>query len=309
MNGLSAPASSLARLKAFMGSVFSPRLYGGYALLWVLALESSLAVLAPAGAWVPGGLTAVRVLTVWLSLFYLRIVDEQKDLAYDRVHNPERPLVRGAISVSELRRAMGAIAGLLVVLNLSQGPWVIALLLADLAYAMLLMAWERRSAWFGDALLVNLAATYPVQLLLSVYVALSLARTAGEAASVGQASLLVAAFASAFLHLEFARKTTWRSVPGGRLYSQRLGPRGSAVLALLLALAAEALALAAFAQDRGGLGWSAAAPGLALVFPLLGAWRFLARRVTLWPKSLAFGFLLFFYAGLILQAVLRTFLP
>ncbi|TRX72996.1 UbiA prenyltransferase family protein [Pseudomonas mangiferae] len=307
MKTLSLTVSPAVRLKAFMDAVFSPRLYGTYALLWVLALEGSLAVLSPAGTWVPGALTAVRVLTVWLTLFYLRIVDEQKDLDYDRQHNPDRPLVRGAISVGELRLAMLFIGVLLALLNLVQGPWTPALLLADLAYALLLMAWERRSAWFAESLLVNLLATYPVQLLLSLYVALSLA-LAGTWAPGTQVGLLVAAFACAFLHLEFARKTAWQGAPGSRLYSERLGPRGSAVLALALALAAELLVLAAFARDPRGLGGEALLPWLALGFPLLGAWRFLGGRVPLWPKPLAFGFLLFFYAGLILQAVSRTFL-
>ncbi|WP_263139090.1 hypothetical protein [Pseudomonas sp. RIT-PI-AD] len=308
-SGISAPLASplgwAGRLARFMGAVFSPRLYGSYALLWVLALEGSLAVLAPSATWSPDVQTGIRVLSVWLTLFYLRMADEQKDLDYDRVHNPDRPLVRGEISHAELRVGMALIAVLLLVLNLGGAPLTPAILLFDLGYALLLMFVEGRSAWFRDSLLVNLFATYPVQLLLSLYVALSLALGRGESASLADTLLLILAFACAFLHLEFARKTRWQVEPGTRVYSDLFGPRGSAAVAFGLALAAELLALAAFRPWTTGFVWASLVPWLALGFAAFGAFAFLGRRAAVWPKPLAFGFLLVFYAGLILQAVAR----
>lgn len=46
---------------------------------------------------------------------FLRMVDDQKDLDYDRLHNPTRPLVQGRITHAELRMAMAWTAAVALV--------------------------------------------------------------------------------------------------------------------------------------------------------------------------------------------------
>ncbi|MCS0634746.1 hypothetical protein NX801_03550 [Streptomyces sp. LP05-1] len=281
------------RLARFTLVMFKPQVYVTYAVLWVLALEGSAALLA-GRPWHPGAGTAVRAVSVLLALLFLRMADEQKDLEYDRVHHPDRPLVRGDITTAELRAGMAGTALVLLVLNLASGPPAAVLVLAlDLAYAVLLMGLERRSAAVRDGLFVNLAVTYPVQLLLSVYVYVSAGGGAGW-----RAVPLLAVFVCVFLHFEFARKTSWRDDPGARMYSGPLGPLPSARLAAGFAVAAVALALLLLPGRPVVLALVAAT----LLLPAAGWWRFRRRRVTGWPVPLAMGFVVAGYLALAVQA-------
>jgi hypothetical protein len=294
----------LLRLWRFTLAVFPPQVYVVYAVLWELALEGSTALLGHHPPdWRPSGGTAVRVFSVVLMLFYLRIVDEQKDLEYDREHNPDRPLVRGEISHRELTDAMIAIVIALLALNAWLSPAALAVLVLDLGYALFLVTLERRSPRIRDGLLLNLLITYPVQLLLSVYVYLSAADQNGSSAG-WRAVPLLAIFVCVFMHFEFARKTAWDFSAGARLYSGALGPVRSARLAAGFAVAALLLTLALFPPwhaSGAGLIW-ALLPYAALAFPVLGLLRFLRRRVRTWPVPLAMGFVVTSYLTLTIQA-------
>jgi 4-hydroxybenzoate polyprenyltransferase len=89
--------------------MFRPQIYVTCGVLWAVAVEGSTVVLS-GDAWRPTAATAARVTSVVLTLLFLRMVDEQKDLGYDRQHHPDRPLVTGAINVVELRAGMTLIA-------------------------------------------------------------------------------------------------------------------------------------------------------------------------------------------------------
>ncbi|GGN49127.1 hypothetical protein GCM10012285_36880 [Streptomyces kronopolitis] len=276
-----------ARLGSFVLRMFRPQIYVTYGLLWTLALEGSAKALFGASShWSPSWSTAIRAVSVVLALLFARMVDEQKDLEYDRRHHPDRPLVTGAITVAELRCAMALIAVLVVVLNALVSAVSVLLILLDLGYLLFLVALERRSPRIGEGLLVNLLVSYPVQLGLSVYLYLSLL-TSGAIDGDWRAVPLLAMFACAFLQFEFARKTEWRRDPRARLYSEVLGPRGSAAVSLALAVGAVVLGLLLF--GKAGL-----LPALSIVFPALGAWRFLVRRKPSGLMLPAMGFVLFF---------------
>jgi hypothetical protein len=303
---LSAPWSTARRLAAFTMQMFRPQIYASYGVLWAAALEGSAVLLSGTGAthWHPSWRTAVRAGTVVLVLLFLRMADEQKDLDYDRVHHPRRPLVTGAITAAELRGAMGAIALAVVAANAAIDARCALLASAAPLYALLLAAAERRSPRLRDSLLTNLAAAYPVQLILSGYLYLSLADT-GELAADWRAVPLLLVFAGVFLHFEFARKTAWRDEPGQRLYSgTALGPRGSGAVALAMAGAAAALELALFRPWRAGGAGAAAAWLLysTLALPVLGGWQFFVRRRPSWPAPPAMCFVLFSYLALVVQA-------
>ncbi|WP_432004129.1 UbiA family prenyltransferase [Streptomyces sioyaensis] len=276
-----------ARLGRFVLRMFRPQIYVTYGVLWTLALEGTAEALSgPSGHWTPSWSTVVRAVSVVLALLFARMVDEQKDLDYDRRHHPDRPLVTGAITVAELRGAMALIAVLVAVLNALISAVSVLLILLGLGYTLFLVALERWSPRIGTGLLVNLLVSYPVQLLLSVYLYLSLL-TGDAIDGDGRAVPLLAMFACVFLQFEFARKTEWRQDPQARLYSEVLGPRGSAAVSLALAVGAAALALLLF-------GTAGRLPALSIVFPALGAWRFLVRRRPSGLMLPAMGFVLLF---------------
>ncbi|MGW3205633.1 hypothetical protein [Streptomyces sp. NPDC001135] len=287
------------RLGLFVVHRFRPHLYVTYGLLWVLALEGT-AVAATGTAWRPSGATWVRVTSVVLALLFLRMLDEQKDLAHDRVHHPDRPLVTGAITTAELRGAMTAITVGATALNAALSATAALLLLAALAYGLLLAALERLSPAVRDRQLPNLAVTYPVQALLGAYVYGSLV-AAGTVTADWRGAALLALSACVFLHFEFARKTAWEAPPGARLYAADLGPRRSAAVTAGLAAGAVGCQVLLCAPD-GPLGLL---PCLAAVLPAWGTRRFLSARHGGWPMPTATGFVVAMYLALTTRAVLR----
>jgi 4-hydroxybenzoate polyprenyltransferase len=295
---------SAGRLGAFVQQVFRPHIYVTYGILWSLALEGSAVVLSGTAAWTPGWGTVVRCVTVVLILLFLRVVDEQKDLEYDRVHNPRRPLVTGAISVTELRAAMLIILAVVIGLNLAVTPAATVVAVAALGYALMLMALERGSATIRDAQLLNLAVTYPVQLIIGAYVYLS-AADEDLIEPDWRAVPLMLVFAGFFLHFEFARKTAWQGTPAERTYSQtRLGPVGSAVVALVFVGGGALIALLLFKPWHSSgvetiFTWLPYAP---LILPAVAAWHFLARRRPVWPALYAMATIVLSYLALVVQA-------
>jgi hypothetical protein len=296
-----------ARLGRFLLRMFRPHIYVTYGLLWALALEGSAVLLSGTGTgWSPSRATAVRAASVVLILLFMRMLDEQKDLGYDRVHHPDRPLVTGAITAAELRAAMGVIALLLAALNATVSATSALLVLLDLAYGLALVPLERWSPRVRDGQFASLLAAYPVQLLAGVYLYASLAST-GTIEADWRAVPLLLVFACVFLQFELARKTAWAADPGARLYSNVAGPAGSAAMALGLAAGAAALSLVLFRpwQASGGALVAAWLPYLMLALPAYGGWRFLARKAPSGLLGPAMGFVLGFFVSLLVQAAVR----
>ncbi|MFE5142011.1 hypothetical protein ACFRDV_30870 [Streptomyces fagopyri] len=286
-----------ARLGRFVLRMFRPHVYATYGVLWVFALEGSAAALS-GSAWRPTAATAVRAASVVLVLLFLRMLDEQKDLAHDRVHHPDRPLVTGAITASELRGAMTVITVVVAAMNAALSPAAVLLILLPLAYALVLPAVEAASAAVRERPLLDLAVTYPVQVLLGGYVCLSAAGP-GTLTAGWRAMPLLALCACVFLHFEFARKTAWESAPDDRLYSSVLGPAGSAAVALALVAGAVVCDVLLFRPTTVvGL-----LPCLAALLPAVAARRFLTARHGRWPLPPAMGYIVVTYLALVLQAV------
>jgi hypothetical protein len=273
----------LARGTAFVGAVFAPQVHVTYAVLWAAAYEATIAP----GAWRPAGGTALRAATVLAMLLYLRLIDERKDEAYDRVHNPDRPLVTGLVTAAGLSRAGRVVIVVVLAANVLYAPWSALVAAAFFGYAALLTPLEKRFPVLRDRPLVNIAVVYPVQLLIGVYLYVS------AGAPGVRALVLLLVFAFAFLHFEFARKTVRDAEPGSRAYAATvLGPTGSALVALGSAVAACVLT---------GQPWTYAV----LVIPVAAAVAFLGGRVAAWPKPAAMAFLIVLYAGLIVAGVAR----
>lgn len=295
---------SAHRLLAFRRERFPLRIYATYAVLWVLALEGSLTLVSPGLRWELGPHLVIEIASVLLALLFIRVVDEQKDLAYDQVHNPGRPLPRGAVSVADLRLVMIGCVVAVVGLNLPMSPLLAGWLLLDLGYICFLVWLERHSAPVRDGLFLNLLVSYPAQLLLSGYVWLAFLDRNGVGPSWA-AGLVVVMLALVFLHFEVARKTSWTRRDTANLYSNVVGPRGSAALALACALGAAGIALLSFEPWRveGVAAFASWLPLSAVGFLWMGGERFLSRAVPVWPPSPPMGFLAWFYFGLFVQAL------
>jgi len=286
------------RLARFVRVMFPLGLHLTYGLLWTVSFEGTAVLLAGSGSWSPSWATAARFATVVLTLLFMRMLDEQKDLDYDVVHNPDRPLVTGAITAGELRAAMAVIAAVLLGLNAFVSPISAVAVAVVLAYGLALWAAETAFPAVREDILLNLAAALPIQALINVYLCASLYGTGAIRPGVVLIGLLVL-YACVFVHLEFARKTRQGEVDE-RLYSQVLGVHGSAAWTLTLALVAVGLDLA-LVLPRLSVP-VALLPAVAAVFPLVGAWRYWGPGRRNWPKGAAVGFVVVLCAGLTAQA-------
>jgi hypothetical protein len=294
----------LSGLRQFVREVYAPGLHAAYAAAWFLALEGTLVSVEGRGVpWRFDASVLVGVVTLFLVLFFLRVVDEWKDLDYDRVHNPARPLVRGAVTKNDLFAYLGGTALLVLALN-AASSWKLAFIAGlDMAWGLFLVRLERVSARVRDGMFANLLVTYPVNVALSVYTYAFFLERYGAAPSV-RGVLILLGFALAFLNYEVSRKTAWPHVagPDERLYSHVLG--GERAIALAFACALGASALLFTATFGHGAAWLAfGVLGAPLVPATVALVRFLGertRRLKLAP--LGIQFLLLFYAGLCVRA-------
>ncbi|WP_327096255.1 hypothetical protein OIE68_41105 [Nocardia vinacea] len=298
---------SVVRVFRFTAVMYKPQ-YLLYGVLWVLALEGTAALVSqPDSAWHPTGSTVLRIVVVAFVLLYLRMVDEQKDLDYDRVHNPDRPLVTGAISAGELRAAMGVIAVGAIAASLTLSVVSALMIAAVLAYGLALWGLERLSATIRTDILANLAVTYPVQLLVTAYVVLSAADT-GEVRAIWKTAAVALIFAGAFLQFELARKTSRTPRTDEHFYSNALGATGSTAFGLLCAAVAAATDIAlvqpwTYTSAQAVIAWI---PSALLVLPIWGAVKFVRGSKPDYPVLPAVLFILTLYTALIVQAITLT---
>ena len=308
-----APRGPLAALPGFVRESYAPGLHVAFAGAWFLALDGAFSLVSR-GGWIPAPYLLSGVLQFFLVLFYLRAVDEWKDLDYDRIFNPDRPLVRGSVRLVDLWWYLGGAALLVVALHfatpgLTGGSLVpLAILVLDMAYGLALAGAERRSPTLRENMLLNLAATYPVNVALSVYAYSAwLARTGRPPSEEGV--WVVVAFALAFLHYEFARKTAHpaRAKPGKRLYSAALGVGPAAALTAAFATAAVVIVSALLAPRTA---WGLL-PLLAVIPALWGLARFIrqgrsgsAAGPSAPMTPLAMAFLTLFYVSVLAAALL-----
>ncbi|MEV0358340.1 hypothetical protein AB0H71_20055 [Nocardia sp. NPDC050697] len=289
---------TVTRLARFTRVMYKPH-YLLYGVLWVCALEATLALLAGA-PWRPSWSTGLRVVIVAVVLLYLRMVDEQKDLEYDRVHNRDRPLVTGAVTATDLRSGMAVIAVLAVAGSLLLSVNSALAIAAVLLYGLGLWGLERISARVRDDILLNLVVTYPVQLLVTAYVLVSVLDTEGLAAGFWRLAPAALIFAGAFLQFEFARKTAHEPRPGEHYYSNVLGALGSTVVSLLFVALAVGADLALVRPWDHTAWWLGLLVVPLVLLPGYGAARFL--RGGEYPLGPPVLFILGLYAVLIAQS-------
>ncbi len=228
---------------------YPPAKYVFYVSLLVAAV---LTTLAPLRAGAGPGLVEVACgwAGVFTLLYFFRIVDEVKDLPYDREFNPKRPLVTGEVTLANVRAygvgsgatalAFSAVAG--------RAPLVVAA--GAISYSLLLLLAERKSTAFADSMWGNIVVTIQLKTILVLYVV-----AVGGGGAALPTALLVVSFLFGYLHWEIARKTTRREFerPGEKLYSTAAGWTGGAVVALVLLIVACALqaVVAVVWQDAG----------------------------------------------------------
>lgn len=128
----------IGRLVAYSRIRFPALVALAYALLFAISVKKFVA-----GNWGLGDILTVPVLcitgAIFLFLLRLRLLDEVKDYHYDRQHHSDRPVARGLLSLTEVRRSATIVIVLEAILQLYVPPlarviWVAALLYSVLMY-------------------------------------------------------------------------------------------------------------------------------------------------------------------------------
>lgn len=231
-----------------------------------LALAAAAAFFA---AGVSGGRPSVASIAAGFSLAFLqflllRIADEHKDIDEDAAHRPYRPVPRGLVSLSELRRlALAAYVLQFLVLTTAEAAWPFLAWSGVQLYFAAMTAEFLAPQRLGRSPVLTLLSHMPILPLIAW---LAAAPTLAELNAPPQSGAIVA-FALAGVGvfglgaaLEIARKirTPEAEEEGVQTYSQLWGRR-NAVIALLGACGLAVLALAAAAYAAGAW-WAAAVP-------------------------------------------------
>lgn len=283
--------------------------YPVFLALWVLAVENMTVVIGDSsGPWRPSWDTAIKVTALIAAGAFLRMVDDQKDLDYDRSHHPTRPLVQGRVTVRQLRAAMVPAAVIAFAAALALSTWAAGLLTFALVYSVALWWTETRVAVVRDNALVNLAAVCPMQFLVTGFLMTGEPGVGGV--ELWRLLVVPVVFTSAFLHVEIARKTA--RVGNGpaptadrHSYSDVVGPTASAVMACGIGLFAVFCELAvtmpwSWAGPRWPIAWL---PLATAALPLASAWIFLHGRGPDHPRALPTAFVVVFYLSIIGQGL------
>lgn len=111
----------------------------------------------------------IGLMTVFLALLSLRIVDEFKDAETDKVHFPTRPLPSGRVKRSDLSVLLGVTVAVMIVTNflyMPNWPFFVALF----TYGCLMSVWFFARKYIQPNLVLALVTHNPFQLLLVFYV-------------------------------------------------------------------------------------------------------------------------------------------
>lgn len=301
-------ASFVGRLKAFMAIIYEPKLHFAFAAFWFLSLQGHMVLQAGDGKpWIFSLVSLIGVTTLFLVMFFLRAVDEVKDLEYDKKYNPERPLVMGVVTITDIRRYWLLAFIVIPAINLGFGLWLALFIVADMLYGLLLLKLEQWLSLMGRSMIFNLLLTYPVSIALSVYTLLLTDWVLGV--EVQPISLLIiGVYILAFLNFEIVRKNLWPSMAeeGEKFYSHDLGPIKAATFALVCALAAITLIISLNAPWKASgaatiTGWL---PLIAL-YPAIKSFItfYKEREIRYNPRKLAVMFIAFFYLANLIHAL------
>lgn len=238
----------------FFARRFPALRYLAYVALLPAAVLGTLAPSRPAGAAVGPGVAeqVCAALALFVILFFMRAVDEVKDLDYDREFHPDRPLVTGETDFATVRGCLVGSAVTAVALSAVVGMSAVVTAAAIMAYSLFLLLLERVSERFRESVWGNIVVTIQLKTGLICYAAqLSTAESAGTPAPA--TALVVLSFVLAYLHWEIARKTVRSrfALPGEKLYSTVPGASWSLAVAAALMLVACALRAAVLLGPLG----------------------------------------------------------
>ncbi|APC15205.1 hypothetical protein BLL42_05520 [Pseudomonas frederiksbergensis] len=209
----------MKQFTAFCSSVFPLGFYCLFAFLWLFGMQAIIVMYESHSISI--GLDDVGVwLVVILLLLFTRLVDEVKDYEYDKINNPERPLVTGAVSRKQILIYSTMTGALIVALNQSTGSSVLPLSVC--IYTLLIWGADKKISAVSTLPFFALMITFPVSIQIYYYVLFYTLKKYEILFEYSHLLLPMSCMLS-FLALEILRKTRWETHQEG-LYSTQIGP-------------------------------------------------------------------------------------
>ena len=239
MNNKTREKGFLYRFINFNRKAFDPVLHFNYTVFWFLSLECLLILAGNSTSpWIINLKLFLGILSVFIMLFFFRAIDEIKDYEYDKEFNKSRPLVTGEVTRRELYIYIISVVLIIITINLYLSRVLLIIMLTDIFYSLILVLVEKRSDKLKNSLFLNLLITFPVNIILSVYICFFFFinyQVAPDVMAIGP----LFAFVIAYLNYEFSRKTFWPHQiisAEQRSYSGIIGVSGSLLLIILCGL-------------------------------------------------------------------------
>jgi hypothetical protein len=198
-------ASLLQRLSVYQGERFPLAAY-----LPLIAMAATAGVawsraardadgFVSAARWVTGATTML------VTFFLLRVADEHKDAALDRVARPELPVPRGLVTLAELRTVGAVLAVSVAALNAVVAPDLLLPLLAVATWVVLMTNEFFVAEWLRARHGLYLISHMVAMALILLYASAVDWRADGGSAPAGLAVFLAATYANGLV-LEIGRK-------------------------------------------------------------------------------------------------------
>ncbi len=252
-----------------------------YGVVWTLAISGVHAAISGLReGWQLGWLDLFAAVSATGLFFFMRTVDEIKDVEYDRQYKPDRALVQGLVTTQAMAR-YAAVAGVILFAANAALSWTLAFaVLGIMAYSVFLLWFERMVPSFERASMY-LTTPISVQLKSGAVAYIFLLNTLAHGGEFTIAHWwFVAAFVCAYLHWEMGRKIALPQFirPGELNYSTGPGVLGSQLICLALLVIAVGIVYSAIEpalpeNDYHGLQWLPAAgifvSGIGMLFVYL----------------------------------------
>ncbi|MGN9809971.1 hypothetical protein ACTMSW_11520 [Micromonospora sp. BQ11] len=284
----------IGRLLRYVRGSYPPVISVMTAVAWTYGVTGLYASVDPrVTTWTPGWSTSIAAATLTVNLLLMRAIDDIRDLEYDRLHSPNRPLAAGRVRITDLfvLYAVGSV----VILAINLGNLVaLAIVAGQLGYALLVLAAHRWLRWpDGDKLFLTLLISSPAQILLHLYLYAGYLRQVGHPADWPTCLLALGVVILATGHLELAKKIVRVPRPGERTYVTTIGLAPTVGMAMVVAIVSAALFVFSV---RPWSPWSLVVL-VPLAWPLLALHRFAGQRRNRWPVTFSVLYLLATFAA------------
>ena len=232
--GLREETRTIREIVTFVKMRFPPLKYILYCSIWTTSLlahikiESARAHYNPQQAMLPSFLSGEHIWAFvysFMTLLFMRVIDEIKDLPYDKIFHPSRVLPSGRVGLPACWAMLGGIGAVALGLSFFGPPAAGMIAFTIFVYSCALLFIDNRSVWFAEQMYLNLIFSCQLKTLGIILIVCCLVGWE----NIFSFSTMTFGYLLAYLTWETSRKSVKRERvrEGERNYSNETGYWGS----------------------------------------------------------------------------------